>query len=161
MGHNIIKEEWYADKSKPIRRQFVETKTSEQHIVADPAICHGEPTFRGTRILVADVLEQVESGMAYEAIIEEWRYEIDRDAIAEAVRVSHLLPDESDLNEIEWLREAATNPAFDFLKNPREDIYTLADGDRFVNRSIKPQHTDQVKANENHNNRSKTNTQTA
>jgi len=37
---------------------------------ADPAICHGEPTFRGTRIMVADVLEQVEGGMAYEAIIE-------------------------------------------------------------------------------------------
>ena len=30
------------------------------------------------RIMVADVLEQVESGMAYEAIIKEWRYEIDK-----------------------------------------------------------------------------------
>jgi uncharacterized protein (DUF433 family) len=48
----------------------IETTTSERYIVADPTICHGEPTFRGTRILVADVLEQVESGMAYEAIIE-------------------------------------------------------------------------------------------
>ena len=110
----------------------METKAWGACIVADPVICHGEPTFCGTRILVADVLEQVESGMAYEAIIEEWRYEIDRDAIAEAVRVSHLLPDESDLNEIEWLRAAATNPAFDFLKDPPEDIYMLADGDRFV-----------------------------
>ena len=119
----------------------METKTWGDCIVADPAICHGEPTFRGTRILVADVLEQVARGMVWEAIIKEWRYEIDRDAIAEAVRVSHLLPDESDLNEIEWLRAAATNPAFDFLKNPQEDIHTLADGDRFVDRSIKPQHT--------------------
>ena len=48
----------------------METTTSAQYIVSDPAICHGEPTFRGTRIMVADVLEQVESGMAYEAIIE-------------------------------------------------------------------------------------------
>jgi len=39
-------------------------------IVSYPAICHGEPTFRGTCIMVADVLEPVESGMAYEAIIE-------------------------------------------------------------------------------------------
>ncbi|NMG82791.1 MAG: DUF433 domain-containing protein [Methanosarcinales archaeon] len=62
----------------------METKTSAQHIISDPAICHGEPTFRGTRIMVADVLEQVESGMAYETIIEEWRYEIDRDAIAKS-----------------------------------------------------------------------------
>lgn len=48
----------------------METTTSAQHIASDPAICHGEPTFRGTRIMVADVLEQVESGMTYEAIIE-------------------------------------------------------------------------------------------
>ena len=48
----------------------MKTKTSAQHIISDPAICHGEPTFRGTRIMVADVLEQVASGMTYEAIIE-------------------------------------------------------------------------------------------
>ena len=29
-----------------------------RYIVSDPDICHGKPTFRGTRILVADVLEQ-------------------------------------------------------------------------------------------------------
>ena len=56
----------------------METKTSSRHTVSDPAIRHGEPTFRGTRTPVADVLEQVESGMAWEAIIEEWRYEIDK-----------------------------------------------------------------------------------
>ena len=109
----------------------METKTSEQHIVADPAIGHGEPTFHGTRIRVTDALEQVESGIAYEAIIEEWRYEIDRDAIAEAVRVSHLLPEESDIDEAEWLRAAAANHAFDFLKDPEEDIYPLSDGRPF------------------------------
>ena len=42
-------------------------------IVADPAICHGALTFRGTRVFVADVLEQVASGMAWETIVEEWR----------------------------------------------------------------------------------------
>ncbi|MCL0095595.1 DUF433 domain-containing protein [Dehalococcoidia bacterium] len=41
--------------------------------MVDPAICHGKPTFRGTRILVADVLEQVANDMAWEAVIEEWR----------------------------------------------------------------------------------------
>ena len=107
------------------------TKTSERHIVADPAICHGEPTFRDTRILVADVLEQVESGMAWEAIIEEWRYEIDRDAIVKVVRVSHLLPEDSGISETEWLQAAAANPAFDFLKDLEEDIYTLSNGRPF------------------------------
>ena len=119
----------------------METKTRDACIASDPAICHGEPTFRGTRIMVADVLEQVESGMAYEAIIEEWRYEIDRDAIAEAVRVSHLLPEESDISETEWLQAAAANPSLDFLKDPEEDIYTLSDGDRFVDRSTRSQQT--------------------
>jgi len=44
------------------------TPTAGRYTVADPTICHGEPTFRGTRIMVADVLEPVESGMAWEAI---------------------------------------------------------------------------------------------
>ena len=48
------------------------TKILGRYIIADPSICHGEPTFRGTRILVKDVLEQIESKMAWEAIIEEW-----------------------------------------------------------------------------------------
>ncbi len=59
-----------------------------RYIVADPAICHGAPTFRGTRILVKDVLEQVETGMAWEAIIEEWRGALAKEAIAEAVRLA-------------------------------------------------------------------------
>ena len=57
-------------------------------IVADHAICHGQPTFRGTRILVADVLEQVAAGMAWETIIEEWRGNVSSDAISEAVRLA-------------------------------------------------------------------------
>ncbi len=57
-------------------------------IVADPAVCHGHPTFRGTRILVSDVLEQVASGMAWEAIIEDWRGAVTKEAIAESVRLA-------------------------------------------------------------------------
>jgi uncharacterized protein (DUF433 family) len=54
----------------------------------DPAICHGQPTFRGTRILVADILEQVASGLAWEAIVDEWRGAVSQEAIAEAVRLA-------------------------------------------------------------------------
>jgi uncharacterized protein (DUF433 family) len=54
-------------------------------IVADPTICHGQPTFRGTRILVRDVLEQVASGIAWQTIVEEWRGNVNSDAISEAV----------------------------------------------------------------------------
>lgn len=59
-----------------------------RYVVTDPGICHGKPTFRGTRILVADVLEQVADGLAWETIIEEWRGSISYEAIAEAVRLS-------------------------------------------------------------------------
>lgn len=59
-----------------------------RYIVTDPEICHGKPTFRGSRILVADVLEQVADGLAWETIIEEWRGSISHEAIAEAVRLS-------------------------------------------------------------------------
>ena len=57
-------------------------------VVLDPAICHGQLTFRGTRLLVANVLDQVASGMAWEAIIDEWRGALSKDAIAEAVRLA-------------------------------------------------------------------------
>ena len=36
-----------------------------------------------------------------------------------------------EIDESEWLRSAASNPAFDLLKDPEEDIYTLADGKPF------------------------------
>jgi len=59
-----------------------------RYIVTDPKICHGKPTFRGTRILVADVLEQVAGGMAWQAIVEELRGSIGEEAIGEAVRLA-------------------------------------------------------------------------
>lgn len=59
-----------------------------RYVVVDPSVCHGQPTFRGTRILVTDVLEQVASGLAWEAIIEEWRGALSKEAIAEAVRLA-------------------------------------------------------------------------
>jgi uncharacterized protein (DUF433 family) len=65
-----------------------EAKILGRYIVADPKICHGKPTFRGTRIFVSDVLEQVASGLAWETIIEEWHDSITKEAIAEAVQLA-------------------------------------------------------------------------
>jgi len=53
-------------------------------IVADPAICHGQPTFRGTRILVEDVLEQVAAGIALETIVEVWLCNVPSEVSADA-----------------------------------------------------------------------------
>jgi uncharacterized protein (DUF433 family) len=55
-----------------------------RYIVSDPEICHGKPTFRGTRIFVSDVLEMVAEGMAWETIIEQWHGSITKEVIAEA-----------------------------------------------------------------------------
>jgi uncharacterized protein (DUF433 family) len=59
-----------------------------RYIVADSRICGGKPTFRGTRILVADVLGQVARGMAWETIVEEWRGAVSMEAIAEGVHLA-------------------------------------------------------------------------
>ncbi|PKO21819.1 MAG: hypothetical protein CVU38_12570 [Chloroflexi bacterium HGW-Chloroflexi-1] len=59
-----------------------------RYIVADPEICHGKPTFRGTRVFVSDVLDMVASGMAWETIIEQWHSSVTKDAITEAVTLA-------------------------------------------------------------------------
>lgn len=50
------------------------------------------------------------------------------------VRVFISVAEEGDTEEIseeEWLRAMATNPVFDYLKAPEEDIYTINDGKPF------------------------------
>jgi uncharacterized protein (DUF433 family) len=59
-----------------------------RYIIADPTICHGQPTFLGTRILVTQVLQQVAREMDWDEIIAEWRGSISREAIAEAVELA-------------------------------------------------------------------------
>src|ERR1035438_5729464 len=59
-----------------------------RYIVADPQVCHGKLTFRGTRIFVSDVLEQVERGLPWDTIVEEWDGKVPHEAIAEAVRLA-------------------------------------------------------------------------
>ena len=62
------------------------TNEFSRYIVSEPDVCYGEPTFRGTRILVADVTEQIASGMALDEIVKEWRGAISREAIVEVAR---------------------------------------------------------------------------
>ena len=69
-------------------KRKTQAKLLGRYIVVDPAICHGRPTFRGTRIFVSDVLEMVAEGMAWETIIEQWHTSITQEAIAEAVKLS-------------------------------------------------------------------------
>ena len=47
------------------------------------------------------------------------------------VRVIILVPDSGEIDESAWAKAAATSPAFDFLKETAEDIYTTNDGNPF------------------------------
>lgn len=71
-----------------MNRKSRKARLMGRYIVSDPNICHGKPTFRGTRVLVSDVLEQVASGIAWETIIEEWNNSITKEAIREAVQLA-------------------------------------------------------------------------
>jgi uncharacterized protein (DUF433 family) len=59
-----------------------------RYIVADQEICHGLPTFLGTRIRVSQVLGQLARGMDWDTIVWQWRGSVSRDAIAEAVQLA-------------------------------------------------------------------------
>jgi uncharacterized protein (DUF433 family) len=66
-----------------------EPKALGQYIVSDPRICRGRPTFKGTRVTVADVLADVEQGLSWDFIADRWGDgKIDRAAIAEAVQIA-------------------------------------------------------------------------
>jgi uncharacterized protein (DUF433 family) len=79
---------------KPAKNAAVSRTTREigRYIVADPRVCHGRLTFRGTRIFVSDVLAQVDRGLPWRAIVEEWEGRVPEEAIAEAVRLARELP---------------------------------------------------------------------
>ena len=72
---------------KPMR------KLLGRYIVADPEICHGKPTFIGTRIMVWQVLQQVAEGMPWDKITAQWRGTVLTEAIAEAIQLADSIPD--------------------------------------------------------------------
>jgi len=80
-------------KSKANRK----TKRVElgEHIIADPLICHGKPTFNGTRIMVWQILDDVADGHSWEFICNvRWGGRIPLAAVGEAVKLArHALLD--------------------------------------------------------------------
>lgn len=62
-----------------------------RHIVADPKICGGQPTYKGTRIMVWIVLEQLERGMTWTEVMGEWDGKVSEEAIAESIAIAELV----------------------------------------------------------------------
>jgi uncharacterized protein (DUF433 family) len=66
-------------------RRRTKRKVLGRYIVADPNICHGKPTFLGSRVMVWQVLELVAEERPWDEIIEHWPRAVCREAIAEAI----------------------------------------------------------------------------
>ena len=74
-------------KSNGDRRQIELVR----HIVSDSKICGGQPTFKGTRIMVWIVLEQLDRGLTWEQIVRQWNGRVTEEAIAEAIAIADLV----------------------------------------------------------------------
>ena len=59
-----------------------------QFIVADPKICHGKPTYKGTRIMVWQILESLADGESVDELVKAWDGRVSRDAILETIRLA-------------------------------------------------------------------------
>jgi uncharacterized protein (DUF433 family) len=57
-------------------------------IVADPKICHGKPTYKGTRIMVWQVLAMLERGESWDDIRQAWDGRVSSEDIAETIHLA-------------------------------------------------------------------------
>jgi len=57
-------------------------------IVADPKICHGKPTYKGTRIMVWQILEALADGESVAQLVKGWGGRVSREAILETIRLA-------------------------------------------------------------------------
>ncbi|MCI0537880.1 MAG: DUF433 domain-containing protein [Verrucomicrobiales bacterium] len=59
-----------------------------KYIVADPKICHGKPTYKGTRIMVWQILEALGDGESVDELVKAWGGRVSRDAVLETIRLA-------------------------------------------------------------------------
>lgn len=74
-----------AHKARTPARKRVELG---RYIVADSAICHGKPTFKGSRVMVWQVLAGLHRGETAEELCAAWPHAVTREAVAEAVELA-------------------------------------------------------------------------
>jgi len=58
-----------------------------QYLVVDPEICHGQLTFKGTRVPVDTIFAYLEKGYSFEKLHESWP-EVQHEAIVEALQLA-------------------------------------------------------------------------
>ena len=70
--------------SKPPRKRVELGK----YIVADSGICHGKPTFKGSRVMVWQVLAGLHRGETVDEICAHWPHAVTPPAVAEAAQLA-------------------------------------------------------------------------
>ncbi len=65
-----------------------------ERIAADPAICHGKPCIKGTRIMVSVVLDNMAEGLTPQEIVAEYPSLVPEDVQAAMVYAADLARDE-------------------------------------------------------------------
>lgn len=119
------------------------TKVEMKEIVSrNPRVLGGDLVFAGTRVPVKNLVDYLAAGDTLEEFLDDFpgvsREQalaflhitlVAIDALREANATVGRAPE--DIPEREWLQAAAANPAFDFLDDPREDIYGPEDGRPF------------------------------
>ena len=59
-----------------------------KYIVADSGICHGKPTFKGSRVMVWQALAGLKRGETVDEICTHWPHAVTPEAVAEAVSLA-------------------------------------------------------------------------
>lgn len=63
----------------------MDTLRVEDHITVDSSICHGQPCFKGTRIMAHLVLELLEAGVSTEKILSDYYPQLSQQSIRAAL----------------------------------------------------------------------------
>ncbi len=80
--------DWNTSDRLGARSETAQKKELGQYIVVDPDICHGQPTFKGTRIMVKSVLEMLVKGWDWDRVSAAYDGRINRAAIAEVLSLA-------------------------------------------------------------------------
>lgn len=72
----------------------MEKITINKYIVADPLICHGKPIFKGTRIMVWQILDLLGANVTLEEILKDYFPQLNKEAILAALDYASQLIEE-------------------------------------------------------------------
>jgi uncharacterized protein (DUF433 family) len=70
-----------------MKRKGIKYVEIGEYLVVDPRICHGQLTFKGTRVPVSTVLAYLAKGWTLEQVVASWP-DVRREAVTEAIRLA-------------------------------------------------------------------------